>query len=231
MLDYANAIGATLLLAGRDFGAVAEGTQWRYFGPGGPRFGLPHPALRGEYQLGNAATAIAALACLRDRLAVPTSAIREGLTRVELPGRFMVLPGRPTIVLDVAHNPHAARTLASCLGSMGFHPETTAVVGMLADKDIDGVIAALRARIDRWHVASLPGPRGARADQLRDRLIAAGVDSDSIRTFPDVERAYEAAAAAAGEADRIVVFGSFLTVAAALARGRPATPTHPMHPR
>jgi dihydrofolate synthase / folylpolyglutamate synthase len=232
VLDYANAIGATLLLAGRDFGAVSEGMQWRYFGPGGPRYGLPHPALRGEYQLGNAATAIAALAFLRERLAVPTSAIREGLTRVELPGRFMVLPGRPTIVLDVAHNPHAARTLASCLGSMGFHPETTAVVGMLADKDLDGVIAALRARIDRWHVASLPGPRGAPADQLRDRLIAAGVGSDSIRAFPDVERAYEAAAAAAGEADRIVVFGSFLTVAAALARGRPTPhPTHPMHPR
>ena len=148
----------------------------------------------------------------------------KGLTRVELPGRFMVLPGRPTVVLDVAHNPHAARALASCLGSMGFHPQTTAVVGMLADKDIDGVIAALRARIDRWHVAPLPGPRGARADQLRDRLVAAGVDAEAIRTYPDVERAYEAAAAGADEADRIVVFGSFLTVAAALARGRPARP-------
>jgi dihydrofolate synthase/folylpolyglutamate synthase len=222
VLDHANTIGATLLVAGRDFGAVPEGTQWRYFGPGGPRYGLPHPALRGEYQLDNAAAALAALACLRDRLAVPTSAIREGLTRVELPGRFMVLPGRPAIVLDVAHNPHAARTLAACLGSMGFYSETTAVVGMLADKDIDGVIAALRARIDRWNVASLPGPRGAPADQLRRRLLAAGVDSDAIRTFPEVEPAYEAAAAGATEADRIVVFGSFLTVAAALARGRPS---------
>lgn len=229
VLEHANAIGATLLRAGLDFGAVPEGTQWRYFGPGGPLFGLPHPALRGEYQLGNAAAAIAALACLRDRLVVPSSAIREGLIRVELPGRFMVLPGRPTVVLDVAHNPHAARALASCLGSMGFHPETTAVVGMLADKDIDGVIAALRRHIDRWHVASLPGPRGASADQLRDRLVAAGVGADSIRSFPEVERAYEAAAAGAGEADRIVVFGSFLTVAAALARGRAAP--HSMHSR
>ena len=217
VVEHAAAIGATLLRAGRDYGAVKEGTQWRYYGPGGARFGLPHPALRGDYQLGNAATAIAALGCLRDRLAVPAGAIREGLTRVELPGRFTVLPGRPTVVLDVAHNPHAARTLASCLSSMGFHPQTTAVVGLLADKDIDGVIAAMRARIDRWNVASLPGPRGARADQLRDRLLAAGVDAAAIRTFADVDRAYEAAAAGADETDRIVVFGSFLTVAAALA--------------
>ena len=221
VVDHADAIGATLLRAGRDFGAVREGAQWRYFGPGGERFGLPHPALRGDYQLDNAAAAIAALACLRDRLPVSTNAIREGLTRVELPGRFMVLPGRPTIVLDVAHNPHAARALASCLGSMGFHPQTHAVVGMLADKDVDGVIAVLRERVDRWHVASLPGARGASADQLRDRLVAAGVDETAIVTHSDVERAYEAAAAAAGEADRIIVFGSFLTVAAALALGRP----------
>lgn len=219
LIDHAHAIGAPLLRAGIDFGAVAQDRQWRYFGPGGARYGLPYPALRGEHQLGNAAAAIAALASLRDRLAVPTSALRDGLTRVELAGRFMVLPGRPTIVLDVAHNPHAARTLARCLASMGFHPQTIAVLGMLADKDIDGVIAAVRSRIDRWHVSSLPGPRGATADHLRDRLVTRGVPAESIRKFDDVASAYEAARASVNEADRIVIFGSFLTVAAALAGG------------
>jgi dihydrofolate synthase/folylpolyglutamate synthase len=169
----------------------------------------------------NAATAIAALACLQSRVVVPIAAIRDALTRVELPGRFMVLPGRPTIVLDVAHNAQAARTLASCLGSMGFHASTYAVLGMLADKDIDAVIAAVRARIDRWYVVSLPGARGASAAQLRERLLRADVDAASIHAFDDVIAAYEAATFSAGEADRIVVFGSFLTVAAALARGRP----------
>ena len=222
VVEHADAIGARLVRAGSDFGAVNEGVQWRYFGPGGARFGLPHPALRGSHQLMNAATAIAALACLQPRLVVPVAAIREGLTRVELPGRFMVLPGRPTIVVDVAHNPQAARTLASCLGSMGFHAHTYAVLGMLADKDIDGVIAPLRERVDRWFVASLPGARGASAAQLREHLLRAGVKEDAIRSFDDVATAYETAANSAGEADRIVVFGSFLTVAAALARGRPA---------
>ena len=225
VIDHATSIGAKLIRAGIDYGAVSEGAQWRYFGPGGARFGLPHPALRGSHQLVNAATAIAALACLQPRLVVPFQAVRDGLTRVELPGRFMVLPGRPTIVLDVAHNPQAARTLASCLSSMGFHSHTHAVMGMLADKDIDGVIEALLVRIDHWHVASLPGARGASAAHLRERLLAAGVDARAIRTYDDVEAAYESAAMLAGEADRIVAFGSFLTVAAALARGRPAAPS------
>jgi len=223
VLAHARAIGAPLLLIGRDFDAIAQGAQWRYRGPGGDRYGLPIPALRGEFQLGNAACAIAALGCLRDRLPVDAGAIREALVRITWPGRFQVLPGRPTIVLDVAHNPQAARALGTALGAMGFHPTTTAVLAMLADKDVDGVIAALRERIDRWEVATLPGPRGATAEALRERLLASGVAAGAIRAHDDVARAYEAAAAAAAEADRIVVFGSFLTVAAAMARGRPAS--------
>jgi dihydrofolate synthase/folylpolyglutamate synthase len=220
VVEHAAAIGAMLLRAGVDFGAVAQGSQWRYYGPGGSRYGLPHPALRGGYQLGNAAAAIAALGCLRERLPLPAGAIRDGLANVELPGRFMVLPGRPTIVLDVAHNPHAARALAACLDTMGFHPRTIAVAGMLADKDIDGVVRALRGKVDRWHVASLTGPRGAPAAMLREKLIAAGVSPEMIREHRDVSAAYAQAQAEANETDRIVVFGSFVTVAAALAAGR-----------
>jgi dihydrofolate synthase/folylpolyglutamate synthase len=220
LVAFAREIGATLFLAGRDYRHAAEGTQWRYEGPGGPRFGLPYPALRGAYQLGNAATALAALGLLRDRLPVSSGAVRDGLTRVDLPGRFMVLPGRPVTVLDVAHNPHAARTLADTLGQMGYHPRTIAVVGMLKDKDIDGVVRAVAPRIDEWRVASLPGARGGAAPALRDVLVAAGVAATSIRMFDDVAAAWRDAQDGAGEADRIVVFGSFLTVAAALADGR-----------
>ena len=220
VIDHAHAIGARLCRIGVDYGAVVEGAQWRYFGPGGPRYGLPAPALRGDYQFGNAATAIAALAFLRDVLPVPAGAIRDGLVKVELPGRFQVLPGRPTVVLDVAHNPHAARAFAAALGAMSFHPRTTAVFGMLADKDVDGVIAATAARIDRWHVATLPGPRGATAEALAARLAAAGVAAHAVRSFPDIAAAYRAAVEDATEADRIVMFGSFLTVAAAMAARR-----------
>jgi len=152
---------------------------------------------------------------------VSGGAIREALVSVELAGRFQVLAGRPTTVLDVAHNPHAARILAAALSDMGFHPETHAVFGMLGDKDIRGVVDAVKQRIDRWHVATLPGPRGAAATTLVDHLVAAGVDTATVRTYASIEDAYRSAREATGEADRIVVFGSFLTVAAALCVPRP----------
>jgi dihydrofolate synthase / folylpolyglutamate synthase len=220
LLAHAATVGAELVAIGRDYGFLREGAQWRYWGPGGPRFGLPFPALRGAYQLGNAATVLASIGVLRERLPVSGGAIRDGLLRVELPGRFTVLPGRPVVVLDVAHNPHAARMLSETLGTMGFHARTIAVFGMLSDKDIDGVIAAMRPRVDRWLVASLPTSRGGSASMLHDRLVAAGVAGADIRTFDNVEAAWQEAQATADEADRIVVFGSFLTVAAAMAAPR-----------
>jgi len=220
MVRCAEVLGARLYLIGRDYGYVPEGVQWQYWGPGGKRFGLPFPALRGEYQLANAATVLATLDLMREPLPVAAGAIRDGLLKVELAGRFQVLPGRPTIVLDVAHNPHAARALAGALGSMGYHPETYAVVGILADKDIAGIVGAVRSRIDRWFVATLPGPRGASAAALAVRLQRAGIAPESVRAFDDVAAALRAAQGEASEADRIVVFGSFLTVAAALAAAR-----------
>jgi dihydrofolate synthase/folylpolyglutamate synthase len=217
LVDHAREIGAVLLRIGVDFGFVAEQGQWRYFGPGGARHGLPYPALRGTYQLANAAAALTALDALRTRLPVDMGAVRDALVSIELPGRFQVLPGRPVTVLDVAHNVQAARALADTVAAMGFHPQTLAVFGIMADKDIDAVIAALKPRVDRWLVATLPPPRGATAMLLRRHLEQAGVVADAIRTFDDAGAAYRAAREIAAEADWIIVFGSFLTVAAALA--------------
>ena len=217
LLAHASAIGARLLRIGVDYDFAARDGQWSYRGPGGARHGLPMPALRGDYQLANAATALAALDVGRERLAVSMGAMREGLVSVELPGRLQVLPGRPVTVLDVAHNPQAAAALAESIASMGFHPQTWAVFGIMADKDIDSVMAALLPRVDRWYVASLPPPRGATSRDLRLRLEAAGVSPSMIREFVEPASAYRAAREDVAEADRILVFGSFLTVAAALA--------------
>ena len=217
LVRHAQDIGAPLWRIGHEYRYRAEGLQWRYEGPGGARYGLPHPALRGRYQLANAATALAALDALAARLPMSGGALRDGLVGVELAGRFQVLPGRPATVLDVAHNPQAARALAATLEAMGRFPRSFAVFGMLADKDVDGVIAALAPRIDVWHVATLPGPRGATGAHLALRLVAAGVAPDNVCVFGDIGEAWRAAAEAASEADRIAAFGSFLTVAAVLA--------------
>jgi dihydrofolate synthase/folylpolyglutamate synthase len=216
VLEEASRIGAQLLLLGRDFGLRAEAGQWSYWGQGGKRSGLAHPALRGAIQLRNAAAAIAALDALRALLPVGMQEVRRGLAEVSLPGRFQVLPGRPQLVLDVAHNPQAAAVLAANLAASAFAPETIAVLGMLADKDIAGVIRAVAPRVTRWHLATLGGPRGASARQLADALAACEARAPSSE-HDSVAAALAAAQGEAGENDKILVFGSFLTVAEAMA--------------
>ncbi len=208
-------IRSDLMLINRDFGYVAGKAQWSYWGRGGKRHGLPYPALRGSYQLANAAACITALDCLRERLPVTAQDIRSGLLQTELAGRFEVLPGRPTVILDVAHNPHAARALAANLANMPRSANTFAVFAMLKDKDIAGVVNAVKDRITRWFVATTEGPRGATAQQLADELNRAGVDAPVTR-FEDVAGAWRAARDIAAGNDKIIAFGSFLTVAAVM---------------
>jgi dihydrofolate synthase/folylpolyglutamate synthase len=202
------------ILIGRDFGYRTEGTQWSYWGPAGKRAGLAHPALRGAVQLRNAAAALAALDALRAQLPVAMQEVRRGLAEVTLPGRFQVLPGRPQVVLDVAHNPEAAVVLAQNLAASGFAPETFAVFGMLRDKDVAGVVRALAPRITCWHLATLPGARGADSAFLKKVLLEEKIERP-IFEHADVASALAAARGEAGENDKIVVFGSFLTVAGA----------------
>jgi len=200
---------ARQLRIGRDFGFVAEQNQWTYWGPDGRRGGLAYPALRGRIQLRNAAAAICALGTVE--LPVAMQEVRRGLAEVEIAGRFQVLPGRPQVILDVAHNAQAAKVLAQNLADAGFSPQTIAVCGMLRDKDIGAVLRELAPRVTRWHLASLPGPRGARASDMAREIP---VES---HLFDSPAQAFAAARALAGEGDKIVVFGSFLTVAEVMA--------------
>jgi dihydrofolate synthase / folylpolyglutamate synthase len=220
LVEHAAAIGADLWLFGRDFNYSGDKQQWNYGGRSQRRSALGYPSLRGANQLLNASAALAALEALRQRLPIGAQEVRNGLVMVELPGRFQVLPGRPTVILDVAHNPHAAATLAQNLENMGFHPYTFAVFGAMQDKDIAGVVAQLKDKVDHWCLTGLPLPRAASADALKQALQGAGVVPSSaqgmertIETFATPAQAFANATSRAGENDRIAVFGSFLTVA------------------
>lgn len=220
---HAGEIGAELLLIKRDFDfSTLENVQWSYRyhpqnsdGRTRNRNALPFPALRGAYQLSNAACALTVLECLGDRLPVDIAAIKRGLLLVENPGRFQVLPGRPLTVLDVGHNPHAARALRRSLINLMFAEKRTAVFSILADKDIDGVLDIVKDQFDEWHIAPLDVPRGMTAEALVRKLSEHGIEN--VKVFENIEKAYRAALEKAGENDRIVVFGSFHTVAAVMA--------------
>jgi len=214
--NHAQQIGAKLWCIGKEFGFTPHQGQWDYRSLVGSRNSLPYPALRGAFQLNNASAALAALDALKDKLPVSMGAVRRGLVEVQLAGRFQFVPGRPTLVLDVAHNPHAARSLAQNLAGLPPCPHTWAVFAMLGDKDMAGVAAALDPLVDTWLVAGIDTPRGAAAEELAQVLQNTGVRGD-IQTFDNVGEALRYAYNAAGENDRITAFGSFYTVAEAMA--------------
>ena len=212
------ALGAKLKRLGAEFDYSRNGAEWSYRGPQWDLRKLPPPALRGDTQYDNAATAIAALEALQPAWPVPDEAVRVGLRSVRLVGRFQVYPGdgaaRPTWILDVAHNPDAARVLADNLRALPSGGRTLAVCGILADKDAAGIVAELRSVIDEWIFVSMHGERGIAAESLAARVAARLNGPMSVQQ--SIAAACEAAFAAAGPRDRIVVFGSFHTVGPAL---------------
>ena len=208
----AQRIGAPLWHLGEQFSFTAGTQQWNYRGVNVTRSALPHPALRGALQLNNASTALAALDALKDALPVSMEAARRGLAEVVLAGRFQALPGRPQIILDVAHNPQAARVLARNLTDMPPGHKTYAVCAMLKDKDMAGVVQALKDQVQVWLVAGIAVPRGASAAELAQALQQAGI-TGNVRTCLTVTDAMRQACNEAAENDRIIVFGSFYTVA------------------
>jgi dihydrofolate synthase/folylpolyglutamate synthase len=216
LLEHARQIGADLRCVERDFSAQREGDQWTYRGQSVAWPALPLPAMAGAFQLRNAAAALAALEAVRDRLPVSEAAIRQGLVQARAAGRFQRIARAPDVILDVAHNPEAARALAATLREQPVAGRTLAVVGMLADKDAAGVFAALKGEIDAWWTCTPDSPRAQDAAALAAALHAhAGSAPISVQT--DVNTALAEAQSAAREGDRILVFGSFYTVAAVLA--------------
>ena len=215
LLDFAQSLGASLRRVGRDYHFSQQGNSWRWQSDTAQFNDLPLPALVGTHQIGNAAAALAILDSLRDRLPVTAEAIRAGLTQAQLPGRFQIIPGPVEWILDVAHNPHAATVLAAQLRARPGLGRTHAIVGLLADKDASGVIAALVDVVDEWHPASLPGTRGRTGVELAVLLHSAGIRA--VVAHDTVADACKALVRCADRGDRIVVLGSFHTVAPVLA--------------
>jgi len=222
VIDHAREIGADLWRFGHDFNVSGDKQQWGWSGRGRRYSGLAYPALRGANQLLNAAGVLAALEALRPRLPINAQAVRTGLAMVELPGRFQIVPGEPTLVLDVAHNAHAVAALAENLDAMGFYPTTHAVFGVMVDKDLAPILSRIGPLIDRWYFTNLPTPRGAKASDLLAQWSAQNTRKDAAGSLhADPMSALQAAIDAADPADRIVVFGSFFTVGGVLTHGTP----------
>jgi dihydrofolate synthase/folylpolyglutamate synthase len=222
VIDRATEIDARLWRFGHDFNYSGDRQQWAWAGRGRRYAGMAYPSLRGANQLVNASGVLAALDALRDRIPVTAQAVRNGLAMVELPGRFQIIPGQPTLVLDVSHNPHSVAALTANLDAMGYFPTTHAVFGAMADKDLGPMLERVAPLIDRWYFTDLPTARAASGQALLNGWRALpGVRDVPADAYPNPREALQAAMVAADPTDRIVVFGSFYTVGGVLQGGIP----------
>ena len=222
VLDHGREIDADLWRFGVDFNFSGDKQQWGWAGRGRRYSGLAYPALRGANQLVNAAGVLAALTALRERLPVTAQAVRNGLAFVELTGRFQIIPGQPTLILDVSHNPHSVAALAANLDAMSYFPTTHAVFGAMADKDLVPMLAKVNPLIDKWYFTDLPTGRAESGQGLLAKWRAQNSSKNATASaYADPQQALAAALAAADPADRIVVFGSFYTVGGILKDGLP----------
>jgi dihydrofolate synthase/folylpolyglutamate synthase len=212
LIEYANRIGAPLKLIGRDFKVEADKESWTYRADQFSIEHMPMPALIGDFQLNNAACVLTTIQSLQHLLPVQVDAIETGLKTVKLAGRFQSWSNNPDIILDVAHNPHAAKSLAINLKQSRHQGKTIAVFAMLADKDITGVIQALSSEIDAWYVSTIDNIRGAAASSL-SKMILDTLPSAEVKIFNQVVDAFHQACIDANENDRIITLGSFFTVA------------------
>lgn len=204
---------ARLYRAGRDFSSLSGEGYWSWHGAGGDSLAdLPLPTLAGAHQLENAAAVVQALMCLKARLPWRTEHLQAGLRAARLAGRLQCLPGSVTRVLDVAHNPDAAAALSRGLGALSTPGRRRTVLAMLADKPAAAFAEVIADETDRWYLAGLSGSRGASAEVLAERVRG---KVRTPRLFASVADACRAALADSREGDRILVTGSFYTVAEA----------------
>lgn len=196
--------GAILLARGKEWSYSASSHSWQFQDIQGKLTELPLP----QIPLANAATALAALRV--SGLTLSEAVLRESIATATLPGRFQIVQHSPLVILDVAHNPHAARYLVEKIEQLAPKGKVHGVLGMLHDKDIEGTITILSEAVDQWYCASLDGPRGASAQRLQQSLPEA-------ECYDRVEQAWQAALSQADADDVVLVCGSFHTVAAVMA--------------
>ncbi|SFM66555.1 dihydrofolate synthase / folylpolyglutamate synthase [Ectothiorhodospira mobilis] len=218
LLQHARDLGTALSRIGEDYGVerVEAHGAWTYQGMGMTLEALPPPGLPGAVQHGNAATAISAALLLEDLLPLTERAVRDGIAGARLPARLQCLHARPAVWLDVAHNPQAAAMLAAHLAQTPCSGRTLAVMGVMADKDVPGILAPLMPRVQVWHLGELDLERALDPSILAAHVRAAG--ADAVQVHAGIRDACRAALLQAGPGDRIMAFGSF-HVASALLQG------------
>ena len=212
LIKHAELIHADLKIIGKDFGYEAHHDSFDFLIDSTFVMNLPLPKLQGDFQLANATNALMAVKAMEDKLPLTEISIQKGITLTLLPGRFQEVKKMPSLILDVAHNPQAARSLSHNLKTHVVPGKTIAVFSILKDKDIFGVINELNLDIDDWFIAEIQNERAASIENISNTIQKINL-SAHIEAFKNIQEAYQFASKEVTRNDRIIVFGSFFTVA------------------
>ena len=212
LIKHAELIHADLKIIGKDFGYEAHHDSFDFLIDSTFVMNLPLPKLQGDFQLANATNALMAVKAMEDKLPLTEISIQKGITLTLLPGRFQEVKKMPSLILDVAHNPQAARSLSHNLKTHVVPGKTIAVFSILKDKDIFGVINVLNLDIDDWFIAEIQNERAASIENISNTIQKIN-PSAHIEAFKNIQEAYQFASKEVRRNDRIIVFGSFFTVA------------------
>ncbi|CUT17785.1 MULTISPECIES: bifunctional folylpolyglutamate synthase/dihydrofolate synthase [Candidatus Ichthyocystis] len=221
LLEYALKEGSNICCLQKDFFVSWEpvdSKQWRYSSPIGVWKALPVPSMRGRHQLRNASCALRVVQELFNRFPVSVSDIRAAFIGTTIPGRFQVIPGRPSVVLDVAHNPSGVNCLRDTLIDMPYSPNTIAIFSCLRDKDYYSMLKIIKDQFCQWFVCELTSSRSCSLVDIVSSLQDVGVDTSTVHTTSDPFDSYNKAYRSASLDDRIVIFGSFYLVGSFLQR-------------
>ena len=212
LIKHAEFIHADLKIIGKDFGYEAHHDSFDFLIDSSFVMNVPLPKLQGDFQLANATNALMAVKAMEDKLPLTEISIQKGITLTLLPGRFQEVKKMPSLIFDVAHNPQAARSLSHNLKTHAVPGKTIAVFSILKDKDIFGVIKVLNLDIDDWFIAEIQNERAASIETISNTIQKIN-PSAHIEAFKNIQEAYQFASKEATRNDRIIVFGSFFTVA------------------
>ena len=215
VLQYAEEIGATLYIPGRDFNYQLSDDNWSWQWGSVVHEKLPHPSQYNSCQVQNAAGVLMVLNVLDSRMPVAVGAIEKGLKNFSLAGRFQMLSEGTQTILDVAHNNQSAKTLVHNLKQFPNSGKTHIIIGMLKDKDRISVLGELIEIADYWHTVTISNPRGSDSETIKNELLELGVNVP-ISENDTVADAFHKLKDEIGIHDRIVVTGSFLTVGDAI---------------
>ncbi len=215
LVEHASDIGADMIVAGRDYtwSTAADGS-WSWQGRSTQLSSLKRPSLAGDFQIDNAAGVLALAEAAGFGSFLQTDVVDTAFTRLRLDGRLQIIRAEVEWLLDVAHNPAAAGVLASSLRARAVNGNTIAIVAMLDDKDVAGMITPLQDIVDHWIAVTADNPRAIEAGELARQI--ANLNNAACLSADSLQQAMDSARALATSEDRILVTGSFYVVGPAL---------------